>query len=140
MEEQVLTIEQMQELKELGIDTSKASMCWTPWKHVFKNDDKGMPILETIKTEYYLKVNNEKDYWEENIPTFTIQDIIEMLPATYGAPILIRCYKGWQCGFLHEDFDGSWVGKEQNGNTAVEAAFNLLKRNYYEASDRNKIS
>ena len=30
MKDKVLTIEQMQELIALGVDTSKASMCWFP--------------------------------------------------------------------------------------------------------------
>lgn len=63
MENQVLTIEQMQELVKLGIDTSKASMYISEYGEIVSN----VKICE-------LDIN-----W---IPTFTLQDILLMLPNT----------------------------------------------------------
>lgn len=73
MEDKVLSIEQMQELKELGIDVSKASMCWigcadgndvypynSTFKDIFENHKETIPSVIT--------------------PTFILQDILEMLP------------------------------------------------------------
>ncbi len=61
MEEQVLSIKQMRHLEKLGVDTSKASCYW--WYAEGKN---------------YL-------YWGKcsdvnGIPTFNLQDILNMLP------------------------------------------------------------
>lgn len=70
MEKQTLTIEQMQELKELGIDTSKASMCW----------------LETFYTDgtkkFESEVCNEHQRFDKwCLPAFILQDILEILPS-----------------------------------------------------------
>lgn len=65
MKNQVLSIEQMQELQELGIDTSKASMCW--WK--------GNRNIKDILAIY----NQEDDIAINIIQTFTLQDILKYL-------------------------------------------------------------
>ena len=78
MKEQVLTISQMQELIDMGVDVSKASMCWSK----FKNDpdfslqamsqdafEEQIRSIDTLYTPY--------DYYI--IPTFTFQDMLEML-------------------------------------------------------------
>lgn len=73
MEKQVLSIEQMQELQELGIDTSKASMCWVESEYsgdfVIPNNEN---IIKVISNNYFKN--------PEVIPTFTLQDMLEMLP------------------------------------------------------------
>ena len=72
IEEQVLSREQMAHLKELGVDTSDASMIW------YCCDNK-----------WYLQINNELSRGIERImkytvdclvPTYTIGDLIEKLP------------------------------------------------------------
>lgn len=71
MKEQVLSIEQMQRLKELGIDTSKAKMAW-------------YAIYET-EPNWYNELNIRDDIFDKNypsVPTFTLQDILEMMPRT----------------------------------------------------------
>lgn len=73
MKNQVLSIEQMQELIKLGIDVSTASMCRITNKNTGKYD------LRVNRIEW-------KDIYTANyysvIPTFTLQDILEMLPRT----------------------------------------------------------
>ena len=82
IEEQVLSIEQMKHLQELGVDTSDASMFWVraeriegKQKHDCIGNDIGqwhlslskhIPVLAAWKVEY--------------IPTYTIGDLIEKLP------------------------------------------------------------
>ena len=61
IEEQVLSIEQMKHLQELGVDTSDASMCWAGNDVVPNN---GLAL----------------DLGYDGIPTYTIGDIIEKLP------------------------------------------------------------
>lgn len=65
IEEQVLSREQMDRLKELGVDTSDASMAWAGNDVVPNN---GMSL----------------DFWYDGIPTYTIGDLIEKLPKVIG--------------------------------------------------------
>lgn len=68
MKNQVLTIEQMQHLKELGVDTSKASMMYHFW------------VGKKYKNCFLLSVDIATPYDSENVPTFTLQDMLEMMP------------------------------------------------------------
>ena len=76
MEKQVLTVEQMQELIVLGVDASKASMRWIKIISITN-----MPYL-LITSE--LKEDNESTNNFDVIPTFTLQDIINLLPHYIG--------------------------------------------------------
>ena len=70
---QVLSIEQMKHLQELGLDTSDASMCWC----CFLGN-----IEEEWELEIYENVLNQKrdsTFWE-TLPTYTLQDILDKLP------------------------------------------------------------
>lgn len=83
MEKQVLSIEQMQKLKELGVDTSRASIYWMVQTNGRKINDKSnlnKPFLSLHK-EYL--VAGFMHY--EVIPTFTLQDMIEMMPKRIGS-------------------------------------------------------
>ena len=68
IEEQVLSIEQMKHLQELGVDTSDASMCWVAGEDT-----------STDEEEWNLCIPN-KFLLPYNIPTYTIGDLIEKLP------------------------------------------------------------
>lgn len=70
---QVLSIEQMKHLQELGLDTSDASMCWC-CAIGYKNAKWELEIYEDV-------INQKRDsaFWEI-IPTFTLQDILDKLP------------------------------------------------------------
>ena len=70
IEEQVLSIEQMKHLQELGVDTSDASMCWLRY-------DVGGVVKE------YIEINDKKCiemYSATPYPTYTIGDLIKKLP------------------------------------------------------------
>ena len=69
IEDQVLSIEQMQHLQELGIDTSDASMCWLDFE-----DNEPMEVVVFIP-EIMLGYKIHKFY-----PTYSIGDLIEKLP------------------------------------------------------------
>ena len=98
IEEQVLSIEQMKHLQELGVDTSDASMCWLRY-------DVGGVVKQ------FVEINDVK--WHEfsratPYPTYTISDLIEKLPKDiYGSCLLIEfCasdlgYGDWDCGELY---------------------------------------
>ena len=66
MNKQTLSISQMEHLQSLGLDTSNASMCWT-----------------TFNCDTILSVHDEYCYESSSIhpiPTFTLQDILDLLP------------------------------------------------------------
>ena len=72
IEEQVLSIEQMKHLQELGVDTSDASMCWVAGEDT-----------STDEEEWNLCIPNHF-LLPYNIPTYTTGDLIEELPKTIG--------------------------------------------------------
>lgn len=63
LQNQVLNIEQMNHLVELGVDTSDASMCWAG-KDVVPNDGAAL------------------DLGQEGIPTFSLDDLYRKLPSS----------------------------------------------------------
>ena len=70
---QVLSVEQMKHLQELGLDTSDGSMCWC-YALSYKNAKWELEIYEDV-------INEKRDsaFWEI-IPTYTLQDIFDKLP------------------------------------------------------------
>ena len=72
IEEQVLSIEQMKHLQELGVDTSDASMCWVAGEDTFTGEE-----------EWNLCIPNHF-LLPYNIPTYTTGNLIEKLPKTIG--------------------------------------------------------
>ena len=70
IEEQVLSIEQMKHLQELGVDTSDASMCWVAGE-------------DADEVEWNLIIPNNF-LLPYNIPTYTIGDLINKLPKRIG--------------------------------------------------------
>ena len=69
IEEQVLSIEQMKHLQELGIDTSDASMCWLDFE-----DNEPMEVAVFVP-QIMLGYATCKI-----CPTYTIADLIKKLP------------------------------------------------------------
>ena len=132
MNNQVLSIEQMQELIELGIDTSKASMLWYPKMAIDTRTGKG--YVES----HYLTINHidNEHFWntregKETIPTFTLQDIIEMLPNwidpyyKYQKSLFYDVYiNRWICSYVVSN--GSCF-EQFEGDSILEVAFNMLK-------------
>lgn len=81
---QVLSIEQMRYLQELGLDTGDASMYWKRVSHGSRIDDKS-------KGKWFLSLQKEfqtcgfMSY--ETLPAYTLQDILDKLP-----PIIDEVY------------------------------------------------
>ena len=74
---QVLSVEQMKLLQELGLDTSDASMYWARVSHGSRVDDKS-------KGKWFLSLHKEFQTCGfisyEALPTYTLQDILDKLP------------------------------------------------------------
>ena len=117
IEEQVLSIEQMKHLQELGVDTSDASMCWVADNEWESEEDWHV----TIPNNFLLPYNT--------IPTYTIGDLIEKLPKYIdGSCLLIEfCasdlgYGDWDCGELY----GINAQQKFNDKSLKEALYDLL--------------
>lgn len=68
MKNQVLSIEQMRHLQKLGVDTSKASMMYHFW------------VGKKYQNCFLLSVDIATPHDSENVPTFTLQNMLEMMP------------------------------------------------------------
>lgn len=124
MNEQVLSIKQMQELKKLGIDISKASMCWNTY-------------------DFFLIANNSdlKDVFnyldDDWMPTFTLQDILNILPKCIKTEdaiyTLFLCpndlYDGYIVAYMDDSNELTHLkgGSQYSSVSFLEAAFNMLK-------------
>lgn len=115
IEDQVLSLEQVQELIDLGFDVEKyASMCWL----AYTSDEK------PYEKEYSLSILDEFCYESaslEPIPTMTIGDIIECLPEEIEENVLniFAFGKTWSVGWEGIQYCGS--------NTLIDALFKTLK-------------
>lgn len=70
---QVLLVEQMKYLQELGLDTSDGSMCWC-YALSYKNAKWELEIYEDV-----IDQKRDSNFWE-TLPTYTLQDILDKLP------------------------------------------------------------
>lgn len=140
MKNQVLNIKQMQHLKELGVDISKGSMVWLPYREM-----KGSPEIPIELCDKYYHLEFAYSLRpilpeEEMLYTFTLQDIIEMLPKVITSNDnrydLILSFNGENiryeatipCGYdtIHiEHFNSSGFLKGFN-RTLNEAAYQML--------------
>lgn len=120
---QVLSIEQMNHLKELSVDTSKASMAWCASAY----DEYDKMELE-IHADVIDQCRN-KLYWHIE-PTFTLQDMLEMMPK------VIIDNEECECNlyiFFHEDGISIYYEDDYSEQPAffcessvLESAYNML--------------
>lgn len=85
MKDQVLSIEQMQHLNELGVDTSKASMVLIitdPYGDILDWDEEIFGFNEEEKNlEYFdAETGNYDHSYRKDCGVFTLQDILDLLP------------------------------------------------------------
>lgn len=106
---QVLSIDQMKHLQELGLDTSDASMYWARVSHGSRVDDKS-------KGKWFLSLHKEFQTCGfisyEALPTYTLQDIIDKLPKeiktstdTYWITVSIYTNMWYICYSMSDEFD-----------------------------------
>ena len=100
MQNQVCTIEQMKALKELGVDISKASMCYVL-------DDKDSIDNLTFKINKY-SPSTIKEYPDLVFPVFTVTDMLDMMPKCIDAhyiELIIGNSYGYCCGYRDWETD-----------------------------------
>ena len=109
MENQVLSIEQMHQLKELGVDVKPKGMC--------------LMYTSDSSDDYYLKYGEST--CEDDVVAFGLQDIIELLPYTFNNNYL-RIYRSISIYyFIYENMNLEDDILEK-GRNSLEAAYNML--------------
>lgn len=122
MKNQVLSINQMQVLKGLGIDTSKAEIYWV--KQV-----NGSRINTPLNGKPFISLNNSDQLMKfgfiryENTPTFTLQDMLNIMPDAImlnGDSYYLYLdkkltgYINIEEGYCHEESDGDILSNTYN--------------------------
>ena len=120
IEEQVLNIEQMKHLQELGVDTSDASMVWVKQEPSQNSDDEFVPWKVFVFKDwmkYYIGA-------ETFILTYTIGDLIEKLPIEIGTLnrgiVIQRSYVG--AGYIKDNLSPVSF----SNSSLLESLYNLL--------------
>lgn len=121
IKEQVLSRKQMAHLRELGIDTSDASLCWR-----WSNDGGGWvlgfmnPLLQEI---------SNPPHREGPFPAYTIGDLIEKLPKSidigYGEYNLEILIKGEYVGVQYTS-GGDYTPFSCSPSSLIEALYSIL--------------
>ena len=110
MGKQVLSVEQMQHLKELGLQLGETTFYWAKPKD----------------GEWVLSIGNTQAGTDwEFIPAYTLQDILGMLPELHGnTPLTLRRYAGsWRAEyFRHSTLQWVWFVHDE----AIGAAYYML--------------
>ena len=134
IEEQVLSIEQMKHLQELGVDTSDASMYWVRAKRIIGKQRNNVLDNEMGKWKLSLSKNivHSVDWTVESVPTYTTGDLFRKLPSSLKGDYLNSCITIHTDGCdeplisaLYEYEYNNTIGK-QVGDTIEEALYNLL--------------
>lgn len=126
---QVLSIEQMKHLQELGLDTGDASMYWKRVSHGSRIDDKS-------KGKWFLSLQKEfqtcgfMSY--ETLPTYTLQDIIRLLPESIMDD-KNEMYKGTKYWY-YLTITPSWVVSYDEGKGFLEPIKCCISESLLEAS------
>lgn len=122
MENQVLTIEQMKHLRELGCDTSGASMKFISTYFSCDTGEMEDGDFIPVDTGFYAKFYNEGGL------TFTLQDVLEGIRTITGEQCYPRLFLNeegqWTC--CYADKHRSDKMYMQDAHTPLEAAYRTL--------------
>lgn len=119
---QVLDVQQMQHLQELGLDTNNASMCWV-------KDTEGNQHL-SVHDEYCYEAN-----FMNPVPAYTLQDVLDALPKYYHIAnigwtklsIRVHTTKEWEIGYAYTDELSKYAyGCRILGKELIDAAYELF--------------
>lgn len=139
MKDQVLSIDQMQHLRDLGVDTQEASIV-----HLFK-DEEGYYIdydeAEALREEivvldryYDAEMGNYDHSLRMDYGVFTLQDLLNIIPPRVSSGSnevfslrIERCIDEWGVYYgTTEDSDRSKLSTPIYGDTLLEAAYEML--------------
>ena len=116
IQNQVCSGEQMAELTKLGIDTSKASMCWLYYNYGTGEEGDNEWILSTYNKSYYGTAKGV-------LPTFTAEDLITLISKITGVvEINVRClYQFYYCHLEHV-----LTTIDSKGEKLIDCLFDIL--------------
>ena len=122
IKEQVLSIEQMKHLQELGVDTSDASMVWIKQDSTLLPDNiKELWWVDTYYDSLKPMVEQEDSAF---VQTYTIGDLIEKLPIEIGTLnrgiVIQRSYVG--AGYIKDNLSPVSF----SNSSLLESLYNLL--------------
>lgn len=135
MSKQCLDIEQMKHLKELGVDTSKASMV------LLYKDDEGNEMdwddvqselshpepMEMFKELYDAETGNYDHSYRKYCGVFTLQDTLDLLPDKIDKCCTLDMWKSsgrWTIAYV--DVDSSEIYEDFRCNNLIECAYKML--------------
>ena len=122
IEEQVLSIEQMKHLQELGVDTTDASMVWIKQDSTLLPDNiKELWWVDTYYDSLKPMVEQEDSGF---VQTYTIGDLIEKLPIRIGSVNRKIYFTGKYIIVSYSSPDGSLI--EYRGTTLLCLLYSLL--------------
>ena len=122
IEEQVLSIEQMKHLQELGVDTTDASMVWITQDSTLLPDNiKELWWVDTYYDSLKPMVEQEDSGF---VQTYTIGDLIEKLPIRIGSVNRKIYFTGKYIIVSYSSPDGSLI--EYRGTTLLCLLYSLL--------------
>lgn len=125
MNDQVLSIEQMRHLVDLGLDVSDASMYWIRVLRRRNGED-------TIMSDWNVDILPERKFvdrelWTEAFYTFTLQDILEILPYSVKEDFVLYINRGrdsWMVGYA--DVYSDAVYDNFTRDNLIDAAYEML--------------
>lgn len=128
MNKQCLDIEQATHLQELGLDTSGASMCW--WRMI--RDFRGEKVEGKWSLSFnkpYIVQNFEQN---EDIPTFILQDILDLLPKELGTDTKRYNLDMWYSIYINKWCVGYMYGEDMycddcfTGDNLIDTSYEML--------------
>lgn len=131
---QVLLVEQMTHLQELGLDTSDGSMCWC-YALSYKNAKWELEIYEDV-----IDQKRDSNFWE-TLPTYTLQDILDKLPPVikkyYWLAIRVSAHKGmWYVEYNGRGCTLSYFYSENLIDAAYEMLCWCIEKGYIKKEDK----
>lgn len=128
---QVLSIDQMKHLQELGLDTSNATLTWVLYPASIKGD-----VIPTLEMWRWEQIKDEQR--KVCVPAFTLQDILDKLPKRIGEFELrikmfafdYSVYTEYKWSIIYESTDRSSYLEtllQSSYPDLIEAAYNMLR-------------
>ena len=118
MSKQVLSIEQMNHLRKLGIDTSNASFVRIEYDEHDGENRRLISIL--VEENHYLNDDSIKD----SVNVYTLQDILDLLDMGVNKLFLYKSKKKYICLYI-ESFTHSILNVAID-KEPIEAVYNML--------------
>ena len=119
---QVLDVQQMQHLQELGLEMKETILYWVN--------------IHKEKKDWFMSNNSvSKIYADECLPAYTLQDVLDALPKYYHIAnigwtklsIRVHTTKEWEIGYVYTDELSKYAYKCRIlGKELIDAAYELF--------------